>query len=138
MTLILKGKEKASQSEFDAACEELCSKLASIIPIYFSNIDFILSYAAAGSYICFFALNCLGTLFPLTNQLNLTIRVDRLQAIRAVTNIICIMITIKDTLPTNVLPLGCTLKRVIARSLSMTILLRNVFLHLIICQCKHA
>ncbi|CAG8650328.1 6148_t:CDS:2, partial [Paraglomus occultum] len=87
--------------EFDAACEELRSKLASIIPIYFGNIDFILSYAAAGSYIRFFALNRLGTLFPLTDRLNLTIRVDRLQAIRAVINIIRIMITIKDTLPTN-------------------------------------
>ncbi|CAG8647748.1 4305_t:CDS:1, partial [Paraglomus occultum] len=97
--------------EFDAACEELRSKLASIIPIYFSDIDFILSYAAAGSYIRFFTLNHSGTLFPLTDRLNLTIRVDRLQAIRAVTNIIRIMITIKDTLPTNVLPLGRTLKK---------------------------
>ncbi|CAG8501281.1 14393_t:CDS:2 [Ambispora leptoticha] len=68
-------EEKALQSEFDVACEELRS-------------------------------NRSRTLLPLTDWLNLTIQVDRLLAIRAITNIIRIMITIKDTLSTNIYELA--------------------------------
>lgn len=84
----------------------LTSKMTSITPIYFGNIDFILCYAVAGSSIQFFALSSSHVLYHVTDCFNLLQLIDRLKVICVVINIIRIMVTIKEILPSDVLPLG--------------------------------
>ncbi|RGB38526.1 hypothetical protein C1646_755581 [Rhizophagus diaphanus] len=104
------GEEKASSGEFNMAVEELEEKFNVLNPIYFGKIQFmIISYAAAGSTVRFYAIdNSIeakkkpSILFPLISELNASNLVDRITILRTVVNIARIL-TISDNIPSTLI-----------------------------------
>ncbi|CAB4419783.1 unnamed protein product [Rhizophagus irregularis] len=111
--LLFKGEEKASSDEFNTAVEELKEKFNVLDPICFGKIQFMISYAVAGSTVRFYAIDGLieakkkpSILFPLTSKLNASNLVDRITILRTVVNIARIILTISDNIPNTLIPLG--------------------------------
>jgi hypothetical protein len=104
--LLLKGKEKSLESEFDQACEELRVKMSTLDPIYFGDMSYMLCYSVGGKWIQFFALDKLKMLYPLTTKLDRTNMSDKISVINTVINIMRFIVTVKDILPKDILPLG--------------------------------
>ncbi|CAG8606395.1 7837_t:CDS:2, partial [Paraglomus brasilianum] len=104
--VLLKGEEKSLESEFNNACEELCVRMSTLDPIYFGDMSYILCYSAGGKWIQFFALDKLKMLYPLTAKFDRTNVCDKISVINTIINIMRLIVTVKNILPKDILPLG--------------------------------
>ena len=103
--LVLIGEEKANSEDFETALCDLDNKFNRVDPLIYGEVEFIFCYAAAGAKLRFYAID--GSkdsknLIPLSEELDITILLDRIVAIQIVINIARIIRTIKKT----IVPLG--------------------------------
>ena len=111
--LIFKGEEKANVGDFGTAKAELVEKFNVLDPIFFGNVKFMICYAAAGPNVQFYAIDGSketaknpNQLIPFTSVLNSSNLVDRITILRTIVNIARIVLTISDSIPDVIIPLG--------------------------------
>ena len=107
------GEEKP----YSGAKEELMKKANDIDPVFFGDIQFMICYAADGPLIRFYAID--GSpdglkkpdrFIPLTEALNITQAPCRFEVLKAIINLIRVMVTIRHSIPAQTYPLAKRMK----------------------------
>ncbi|KAJ3077185.1 hypothetical protein HK102_005283, partial [Quaeritorhiza haematococci] len=92
--LLFKGEEKAEQREFGDAIKELTSKFGVMPRMFYSNVSFMICYAAAGPLLAFYAIEReTRALHDISPVYRLTIPSDRLSILCVVFNILRLLWT---------------------------------------------